>query len=208
MWQYLLFGGSLAFTAALQPGPLQAFFLAKVSQVGWRKTLPAAFGPLVSDGPIALITLLLIQQIPPIVENWLRLAGGLLLLFYAWRTFRSWRSPDPQLEEKTSSAPDTVFQAGLINLLNPNPYLGWALIMGPTLLEAWAARPRYALGLLAVFYLVMIGVSMILIFLMGTSRFLSSSGRQTLLLISSLILAGLGLYYLISAGQGLLPILG
>ncbi len=208
MWKYLIIGASLAFTAALQPGPLQAFFLVKVSQIGWRKTLPAAFGPLVSDGPIALITLLLIQRIPPIIEDWLRLAGGLLLLFYAYQAFHSWRSPDPEREASASSAPETVFQAGLINLLNPNPYLGWALIMGPTLLEAWAARPHYALGLLAVFYLVMIGVSMVLIFLMGTSRFLSSGGRQTLLLICCLILAGLGLYYLISAGQGLLPILG
>jgi threonine/homoserine/homoserine lactone efflux protein len=205
MWKYLIFGASLAFTAALQPGPLQAFFLAKVSQIGWRRTLPAAFGPLVSDGPIALITLLLIQQIPPVIEDWLRLAGGLLLLYYAWHTFHSWRSPDPQREESASSAPETVFQAGLINLLNPNPYLGWALIMGPTLLEAWSVQPGYALGLLAVFYVVMISTSMILIFLMGTSQSLSSGGRQTLLLVSSLILAGLGLYYLISAGQGLLP---
>jgi len=60
----ILIGISYALSAGLQPGPLQAFFLAKVAEQGWRRTLPAAFAPLISDGPIALVSILLLNILP------------------------------------------------------------------------------------------------------------------------------------------------
>lgn len=202
----LLIGFSYALSAGLQPGPLQAFFLAKVSEIGWRKTLPAAFAPLVSDGPIALVAILLLRVLPADFRNWLGLAGGITLLYFAWRAFRFARLQESTPADDPGSTPRTLGQAALINLLNPNPYLGWSLVMGPAVITAWETGPGLALALLLSFYITMIGTSLILIYLMGQALLIGPMARGTLSLISSLLLAGLGLYFLVQAGTALLNI--
>ncbi len=48
-------------------------------------------------------------------------------------------------------------QAVLINLLNPNPYLFWALVTGPILVEAWKLNPGVdGIGFVVAFYAVMV----------------------------------------------------
>lgn len=200
MIRYLLIGSSFALAAALQPGPLQVFYLTKVAEQGWRKTLPAAFAPLISDGPIALTAVLALGQLPAGMRVGLQAAGGILLISLAVGSVRRWHQNPDAAPEQMEQPPRTIFQAVLVNLLNPNPYLAWSLVLGPAVLEAWSAQPGYALGLLFAFYGVMIGTSLILIRLMGTASALGPSSRRTLLLISGLLLAGLGLYYLGAAG--------
>ena len=127
-----------------------------------------------------------------------------LLLYFAWSAFRNWKTDQTSNPEISTSTPATVLQAALVNLLNPNPYLGWSLVMGPAVLLAWGENPFFAISLLGVFYLVMISTSMVLILLMGTTGLLNQSGRRTLLLISALLLAGLGIYYLGTGGWALI----
>ncbi|MCK7498354.1 MAG: hypothetical protein MZW92_52775 [Comamonadaceae bacterium] len=43
-----------------------------------------------------------------------------------------------------------------MNLLNPNPYISWSLILGPLLLQAWKAAPANGIALLAAFYVTMV----------------------------------------------------
>jgi len=204
MFSNILIGISYALSAGLQPGPLQAFFLAKVAEGGWRKTLPAAFAPLISDGPIAVISILLLNILPEDFRNLLQLAGGILLIFYAWKAFHKWKE-DPSIDtEEGGSTPKTVFQAALINLLNPNPYLGWSLVMGPAVLNAWAVSPLAALSLLIAFYTTMISTSMVMIYLMGRALLLGPGARKVMNLISALLLVGLGLYFLYHSGKQLL----
>lgn len=57
-------GVMLGLYAAVIPGPLQAFLLSQTLRVGWKRTLPAALSPLLSDGPIILLFLLLLSQAP------------------------------------------------------------------------------------------------------------------------------------------------
>jgi len=196
----ILIGISYALSAGLQPGPLQAFFLAKVAEQGWRRTLPAAFAPLISDGPIALVSILLLNILPETFRNLLQLAGGVLLLYFAWNAYRNWRE-DQVIEFGGSEfTPKTVFQAALINLLNPNPYLGWSLVMGPAVLAAWAKSPGTAVSLLLAFYITMILTSMVMIYLMGRAMLLGPGASKAMNLISALLLFGLGLYFLYQAG--------
>jgi hypothetical protein len=65
MLESLIIGSSFAFTAAIQPGPLQAFFLSSVAKRGWLRTLPASLAPLLSDGPIAPPVLPVLNRVPP-----------------------------------------------------------------------------------------------------------------------------------------------
>ncbi len=199
----ILIGISYALSAGLQPGPLQAFFLAKVAEQGWRRTLPAAFAPLISDGPIALVSILLLNILPETFRNLLQLAGGFLLLYFAWNAYRNWREDQVIEFGESESTPKTVFQAALINLLNPNPYLGWSLVMGPTVVAAWAKSPGTAVSLLLAFYITMITTSMVMIYLMGRALLLGPGARKVMNLISALLLVGLGLYFLYQAGGSL-----
>jgi len=201
MFSNFLIGISYALSAGLQPGPLQAFFLAKVAQNGWRRALPAAFAPLISDGPIALISITLLSTLPESFRNWIQLAGGALLLSFAWSTFQK-RDQAVQSAGKAVeiSHPKTIGQAALINLLNPNPYLGWSLVMGPAVLTAWNAEPGQAVVLLLAFYITMISTSMALIYLMGRALLLGPNAGKSLSIISAFLLVVLGIYFLYQAG--------
>ena len=83
MLEYLFIGSGFAFAAAIQPGPLQAFLLSSVACKGWKRTLPAACAPLLSDGPIVLLVLLVLNRVPETMSRFLQAAGGVLLIYLA-----------------------------------------------------------------------------------------------------------------------------
>ncbi len=197
MFEYFLIGSGFAFAAAVQPGPLQAFLFASVTQKGWKKTLPASFAPLLSDGPIALLMLLLLKNLPEIMKPILQSAGGLFLLFISYQTFLVWRKNEINNDSK-SSAPSTIIEAAIVNILNPNPYIGWSLVLGPSLLNAWQKNPAYGVVLIASFYLTMIICLAGIIFIFGTSGKLNTHQKKILSMISIVILALLGMYQISS----------
>ena len=199
MLEYIIIGSGFAFAAAAQPGPLQAFLISRVTADGWRRTLPAAFAPLISDGPIAILILTLLHNVAQGFEKVLMGIGGVVFLFFAVKTFLEWRRamtgdvPEPQ------SSPRTLLQAVVVNALNPGPYLGWSLILGPQMLEAWGEHPAHAVALVVSFYLVMLICLALFILLVGTTSFLGSRGRKVMMLASSIALAGIAAYSLWSA---------
>ncbi len=192
----ILLGAGFAFAAAIQPGPFTAFLLAKVSERGWKATLPAAFSPLLSDGPIALLALLLLRTVDEPVRRSLQAAGGLFLLYLAWSSLRQLRAGAPERCEERPSAPRTLLQAATINLLNPGPYLGWSLVLGPATIRAWRRAPVDAVALVGAFYGTMVVSLMALIAFFGASRFLGPRGQRIVGLLSSLALGALGAYQL------------
>ena len=92
MWLYLLQGIGFGLAAAAQPGPFQAYLLSQTMQNGWRRTLPAACAPLISDGPIILLVLWVLSRVPAWLQRGLHLAGGLFILYLAWGAWRAWRA--------------------------------------------------------------------------------------------------------------------
>ena len=75
---YFLQGAALGFAAAITPGPFQTYLISESLSGGWRRGAPVAFAPLLSDLPIILLSLFLLNQLP---ENFLQiisLAGGRL----------------------------------------------------------------------------------------------------------------------------------
>jgi threonine/homoserine/homoserine lactone efflux protein len=65
MWLYILQGIGYGLAAAAQPGPFQTYLISQALIKGWRRTVPAALAPLVSDGPIIALCLLVLSQLPP-----------------------------------------------------------------------------------------------------------------------------------------------
>lgn len=203
MLRYLFIGIGFAFAAAIQPGPLQAFLLSSVARRGWRRTLPAAFSPLLSDGPIAFLVLMVLDRIPTTLVGILRGAGGLFLMFLAWTSYRQWRRQATPSAVAADSAPRTLIQAAVVNILNPNPYLGWSLVLGPAVMEVWQHHPMQAAAIVIAFYATMVTVLAITILLFGTTRFLRPAAIRALILASALTLAIIGSYQLAASLSGL-----
>ncbi len=199
MLEYLLIGGGFAFAASIQPGPLQAFLLSSVAQRGWKRTLPASLSPLLSDGPIALLVLLVLNRVPETMGRVLQAAGGVLLLYLAWASYRQWRQRTTTDPDSDGSVPRTLVQAATVNILNPNPYLGWSLVLGPAVLNAWHHNPANAVALIIAFYATMVTILACTILLFGTTRFLGPRGRRVLVLVSAVTLAALGVYQLVAS---------
>ena len=198
MIESIFIGSGFAFAAAVQPGPLQAFLLSKVAQSGWRRTLPASLAPLLSDIPIALLMLFFLNNISTAIYGVLKVSGGILLLYYAYLSYRKWSDESSELSASQDSGPRTFFQAALVNILNPNPYLGWSLVLGPAILTAWHRDPADGLALVLAFYVTMVTTLACIIILFGTTRFLTSKGHRILILSSSVLLAGMGIYQIIT----------
>jgi threonine/homoserine/homoserine lactone efflux protein len=197
--EYLLVGIGFSFAAAVQPGPLQAFLLSTTAAHGWKRTLPAAFSPLLSDGPIAIVVLLVLGQVPAGFAGVVQMAGGVLLVYLAARAFSEWRRAEGGATVASTQVPRTLLQATGVNLLNPNPYLGWSLVLGPLFLKAWRDAPQNGVALLVAFYGTMVASLAAIIIVFGTLRALGPRVVRVLLLVSAIMLGALGGYQ-ISAG--------
>ena len=201
MGHYILLGITFAFAAAVQPGPFQTYLISQALTKGWRRSLPAALAPLLSDGPIILLVLLVLVNVPPWLVSVLQLAGGVFLLYLAFGAWRTWREYDVEKILQAGSGRQTLLKAALVNLLNPNPYLSWSLVMGPLLLEAWRKTPLDGAGLLLGFYLTMILCSAGIILLFAASRGLGPRISRLMLGVSAVALACFGIYELWSGVQ-------
>jgi threonine/homoserine/homoserine lactone efflux protein len=196
MWLYILQGIGYGFAAGVQPGPLQTYIISQTLTKGWRRVLPATFAPLVSDGPIITICLLVLSQVPLWFQQFLYIAGGLFVLYLAYGAYQTWKKFDPNVPSAESGTQKSILKAALVNILNPSPYIFWTLVTGPILLKAWRKAPAYRLGFMAGFYLTMILSLVTIILLFGTARQLGPRINRALLGISAIALFCFGLYQL------------
>jgi len=59
----------------------------------------------------------------------LQLIGGIYLIYLAIDAFRTFRKFNKENGPEIQPAHKTLLKAAFVNLLNPNPYLGWSLVM-------------------------------------------------------------------------------
>lgn len=174
---------------------MQAYLLAQTIKNGWRRTLPAAFAPLISDGPIVLLVLFVLTQTPAWFVNGLRIAGGFFLLYLAWAAYKN-TAVDQPLQPDLESAQRGVFKAALINALSPNPYIFWATIAGPIFLEGWAQSSWHGFSFIFGFYITLIGGFMSFVALFSVTHRLDPKINRLLNGLAAIALAGFGLFQL------------
>lgn len=204
MTAYLVFSATYGIAAAVMPGPFAAFIISHSLAHGWRRSAPAAFAPLVTDGPIAVVTLLLLSQVPPALVQGLRLAGGVFVLYLAFEAFKAYRRFDPEAPPTAASAAG-LWRAAAVNALSPGPYLGWSLVLGPLFLEGWTKSSASGLAVVLGFYAAMVTTLLAMILLFSAARGLGGRVNRALVGISSLGLAGFGLYQLWLGAQAFWP---
>lgn len=195
MVNYLIFGITYAFACVVQPGPFQAFLFSQSITNGWRKTLPLVFAPLLSDLPVIILVLLVLTNIPGDVLRVIQCFGGLFLLYLAYNAYKTWRKFDMNVNPEVHQR-QNFFKAALINLLNPNPYLSWSLIMGPLFIKGWNEGPSNAIVLLISFYGSFVIYSIGMIALFAAARKLGPRVNRISVGISVIAFASFGFYQL------------
>jgi threonine/homoserine/homoserine lactone efflux protein len=199
MKTYLMQGLGFGLAAAAQPGPFQTYLISQALTKGWRRTLPAALAPLISDGPIILLAILILNRFPAGWQNVLSIIGGLFVLYLSWDAYKTWRnfnsngSQSPKSDRETGS----VVKAALMNGLSPGPYLFWGLVTGPILIAGWSEGPVNAVTFLIGFYGAMIFTLAVLIVAFGIARNLGQRINRLLVGVSALALLGFGIHQIL-----------
>jgi len=193
---YILQGFVLGFPAAATPGPLQAFYLSQAIRWGWKRTLPTALAPLISDGPIILLVLFVLNRTPEWLLRGLQITGGVFILYLAVNAYRAYRTQEIPTEVNTDATHMGLAKAVVTNLLNPNPYIFWSVVAGPILIAAWRESSAYGAGFMLGFYGTLIGGFVLLILVFATAGQLSQRLTRSLSAISALALLAFGLYQL------------
>ncbi len=189
---YFLQGAALALSSAILPGPFQAFLLSRALQSGWKRTLPAAFAPLITDGPILALVLLILTHAAPWFLEALRIAGGLFILYLARGALRTLKKP-VELTPNTGGA-NSLLTGVAINGLNPNPYIFWSVVGGPLVLTGWRGSPLAGSAFLIGFFGVLVLCTCILIFLFAGAGRLNPRVTRILNIVALSVLTAFGLY--------------
>lgn len=156
-------GFTLALNAVAIPGAPTAYLVSVALQAGWRRALWVAIAPLISDIPIIIGVLLVLNQMAAIVPSLIQIIqviGGLLLLYIAWNSWKQVRSgvmfePIPEGEKRKDIAltpRQIVTQAALVDLASPGPYIFWTTVNGPILLGGLQESLFHGLAFLVGFY--------------------------------------------------------
>jgi len=196
MWTYLIQGIGYGFAAAAQPGPFQAYLISQTLSNGWRRTLPAALAPLISDGPIIVLTLVVLSHVPVWFQRFLYIVGGLFILYLAYSAFVAWRNFDEAGVVTHSGSRQSAVRAAMMNALSPGPYLYWSLVTGPILLAGWRKAPVNGIGFLVSFYATIVLSLIAIIVVFGTARRFGPKVNRVFVGVSAIALAGFGMYQL------------
>ena len=200
---FLLLGGGIGLAAGISPGPVLTLVLSETLRHGWLRGAAVAAGPLLADGPIILIALIFLRQLPNDAVRAVSLAGGVFLLCLAAATAQQSHSPR-SLRGQSTSTRGGLLRGLLARALSPHPYLFWFLVGAPLLLEAAHSSPLAAAGYLLGYYSTIVGSNVIIaLALHPWAGRLSERTQQALLLVSAAALASFGLLLLArAAGRG------
>ncbi len=192
---YLAKALTLGFSAAIIPGAFQAYLINQAATHNWRRAALLSFAPLLSDGPIVLLAILVLGIVPAWVLSVLQIVGGAFILYLAFHSLQGLLKP---LEANIKPPPSSFWAAVLINLLNPNVYIYWGTISGPLFIEGWKQAPLKGVLFLVCFYIIMIITSNILILLVNRLRTLGNRIQRILQFISAGLMAVMGVVQFIA----------
>ena len=181
----LLTGLALGLSAGISPGPLLTLVITRTLAHGFWAGLRICIAPLLSDLPIILITLLLFNALPPMLETVLTIGGGLFVIYLGVETMRSARrtvlgSSDAAAQDGGLKGSTDLMQGAMVNAFSPHPWLFWIGIGSPTLTRAYAISWWNAVAFLLGFYTLLVGGKIgVALAVAGSRRFLTECMVQT-----------------------------
>jgi threonine/homoserine/homoserine lactone efflux protein len=198
---FLALGAGIGFIAGISPGPVLTLVVSETLRGGWLRGSAVAAGPLLADGPIVLVAVGVLGQIPNGFIPAVSLVGGAFLLYLAVTVGLNARSAVVPRDKRLPLRGG--FAAGLLARgLSPNPYLFWFLVGGPSLIQAshdgWWAAAAFLIGYYTTVVGSNVGLALVVHRWLGV---VSDRVYGGVLLVSSLALAMYGVVLIGRAAQ-------
>jgi threonine/homoserine/homoserine lactone efflux protein len=182
-------GGTLGLIAGISPGPLMALVVNLSLTRSAKEGAKAALAPLLTDLPILLCALAAVNAVASsnAAMAGLSLAGCACLGYYALESLRF----TPKAQDTGRKAPSSLLRGVTANFLNPNPYVFWATIGAPLLIQAAAGGYGPPVAFAASFFACICGLKTVVAIVAARSAgWLGSKGYAAVVRLS-----GLGLLY-------------
>lgn len=169
----LAIGVVLGLAAGLAPGPMLALVLAASLERGFAAGARVAAAPLLSDAPIVVLSVVVLDGLPDEVVSAIAVGGGAFVVTLGLQALRDAGRP-PAAEP---AAHREVGRAVLVNLANPHPWLFWLGAGGPLLLRAGERSAWAAAAFLIGFYGLLVGTKVVLAGAVAAGRRRLLAGR-------------------------------
>jgi threonine/homoserine/homoserine lactone efflux protein len=197
-------GSLLGLAAGFSPGPLTVLVIGETLRHGLRSGLQVAIAPILTDIPIILLAMLALERLlaGPIALGAVSLAGGVFLL---WLGYRSTRVAGVDVSS-AGGEPHSIRKGIAINLLNPNPYVFWASVGVPAVLNALSVSWLHAAAFLGAFFFFIVGSKALLAKLVHGSRtFMQSGVYLWIMRLLGVLLMGYGLLLVKDGAARIVP---
>ena len=156
MIQALVLGSLLGLFSGMVPGPFSALIAATALKRGFWAGFRIGVVPLATETAVLAVTALVLSQLPDAILRWMGIAGGLFILYLAFRTWQEADEP-PEVEALTGSFKQ-ILEGTTLAVLSPNPWVFWLLVGGPLFLSAWHRGWVTGLAFLGSFLLFLVGI--------------------------------------------------
>jgi len=180
MTAYLLLGVTMGLTAGLSPGPLLILLISETIKQNRKAGIMVACVPLITDLPIVLISLFVLQ----IISDYNYILGIISLLgaiFLAYLAFENIRLKYFNLEINNLKS-KSLGKGIITNFLNPNPYLFWITIGAPTVLKGYSEDLVLPVLFVSGFYIFLVGSKIIIALVVDRSKVLVKSNLYIILM--------------------------
>ena len=205
MFYFVSQGVSIGFAAGAQPGPFTSFLIGRTLAQGWRKSIILAITPIVTDIPIVIVVLLILKQFPPELIRIIQLVGGLYLLWIAfgmWRQYKAGQTafkPEAESSDGVSTS-RTLAQGAIMGWVSPGPYIFWATINGPLLIQGLNQSVPMGIAFLLAFYGTFVAILCVYVLVFDRLRRIDERVTKGIFLVTLVVMVLFGLRLI---GQGI-----
>ena len=133
LWAFLVAGLTFGLAGGLSPGPLTALIIGQTVRYGLKEGLKVCLAPILTDGPLIVAAAVSLSILGGSVLAGISFFGAAFLLWLAWDSIQA---AGIEVEQFESEEPGSIRKAVTTNLLNPHPYLFWATVGGPMVVDA------------------------------------------------------------------------
>ena len=187
--------------AGVAPGPLQTVVITSTLQRGFGAGWRVAMGPLVTDTPIIVLSVGVLSTLSDTYLNGLAVVGGLVLIGLGLWELRHSRAEAS--EHEPAPGRGDLLRGAAVNLLNPHPWIFWIGAGAPLVVSAWRRGPWFAVGVLLLFYGLLIGLKVVTAWVVATGGAkLSEQWRRRLLVTGALLLILGGVFVALQGATG------
>lgn len=189
----LVLGLTIGLAAGVSPGPLLLLVIIATLRSGWRAGALTAIAPLITDAVVIAGSLLVLSRVPGWVLDALGVFGGAYVIWLAVETWRSVGSAFVAEGNAAGTQTGVLRRAVLVNVLSPHPWITWATVMGPLVLEAVKGGAGVGALLVVGFYVTLVGSKLLVALLVARGRhFVNGQGYHVLLRSASALLLAAG----------------